>query len=350
MKRLFLTIAILLPTLLFAQKSINEGESVITYSLPKTQFVVEVVSEKITEIPGQFYQYSERFLATKDVITKPKTYYKLREIKIKTTTLPDETRTYQIVPSKRSLASNISVNDKGILCGLNIQPTNDDSVNEEVILSEKKSQESKKLLPLNEEYMFAGSVAKMAEGAAKQIYRIRENRVDLLSGDVENMPLDGSSLKTFIQQMDEQEAELTKLFVGKVEKETVSQFFAYIPTHKADSEVLFRFSDFNGLVSAEDLSGTPYYLTLNFEEIKIVPKEKKRSWFGGKDEEIFVLLPITATVKIESLEDKLFEDNIVIPQLGVVIPMPIESIDKYSRVFVSPKTGRLLTIEQNRKK
>lgn len=44
------------------------------------------------------------------------------------------------------------------------------------------------MLSLHEAYMRAGSAAKMAESSAKQIYRIRENRIDAMADDVEYVP------------------------------------------------------------------------------------------------------------------------------------------------------------------
>ena len=71
MKRFFFIITILLPLSGMAQ-TITEGQSTLIYSLPKTEFVINATVEIVTEIPGKFYQYSERFLATSDVITAEK--------------------------------------------------------------------------------------------------------------------------------------------------------------------------------------------------------------------------------------------------------------------------------------
>lgn len=46
----------------------------------------------------------------------------------------------------------------------------------------------------------------MAEVAAKQLYRIRESRLNLVTGEVDELPADGESFKLIIQQLDEQEA------------------------------------------------------------------------------------------------------------------------------------------------
>ena len=45
----------------------------------------------------------------------------------------------------------------------------------------------------SEELLMAGSTAKQAEVAAKQIYRIRESRMNILTGDADNLPPDGEA-------------------------------------------------------------------------------------------------------------------------------------------------------------
>ncbi|KAI4367809.1 hypothetical protein C825_000006 [Parabacteroides sp. ASF519] len=71
----------------------------------------------------------------------------------------------------------------------------------------------------SEELLMAGSTARQAEVAAKQIYRIRESRLNILTGDADNLPPDGEAMKLVIQQLEEQEKALTNLFTGILTKE-----------------------------------------------------------------------------------------------------------------------------------
>ncbi len=346
MKRLILILTIVFPFLVTAQ-TLTQGQSVLVYSLPKTEFVIHVDVELITEKPGTFYQYSERFLATSDVITAEKKYYQLKGISIEPRTVRDMERTYQIIPSKKSIANYISVNDDGVLCGINVEPVNLVKESRGGLTEYAKETERKKLLPLNEEYMFAGSTAKMAEGAAKQIYRIRENRVDLLSGDVDNMPTDGASLKAVLNEMDAQEKELTELFTGTTTVKPLTQTVIYSPVSAEKDKVVFRFSSLQGVVDSEDLSGVPYYLNISYNPIKTITPEKSKK---KKDVEVFTVIPVTANVKFDDGDKILYEDKITLPQLGELVPIPFGTMDRYSKVYVSPETGRLLSVENLRKK
>lgn len=95
---------------------------------------------------------------------------------------------------------------------------------------------------MSEELLMAGSTAKQAEVAAKQIYRIRESRMNILTGDADNLPPDGEAMKLVIQQLEEQEKALTNLFTGIQAKEVSDYEVTIVPFDNLDKEVLFRFS------------------------------------------------------------------------------------------------------------
>ncbi|MFV0390413.1 MAG: DUF4831 family protein [Paludibacteraceae bacterium] len=332
-------------SLLLSAQTITSGQSSLIYALPKTELVITAYIEKVTETPGEFYQYSDRYLAETNVIKAKNTFYRFKNLSVSTRTVPDKERTFSLIPGKKSLASLITVNEQGLLCGINVPSVN---VANRIETPKKLAEVEKeqKLLPLNEEYMLAGSLAKMAEGAAKQIYRIRENRIDLMAGDVEYVPTDGASMKTMIEQMNEQEKRLTELFTGSTIVEEFSQNITYIPTEAVYDQVAFRFSSFEGIVPADDLSGTPFYISVAYQPIVVEPTEKKKK----VKEEVFSILPVAAKIQIENNDNEFFNQDLVIPQLGILMPLPLETMDKYSKAYVSPETGRLLSVEQGYKK
>lgn len=339
-------IILMLPLALLAQ-TITESRSALVYSLPKTELMVHASVEKITETPGAFFQYSERFLAENHVIVRKRVYYRLKTLTVLTRTVPHKERTFSIIPAKKSLTAFISVNDQGILCGINVPPVNANKDVEFIGDNQRKNDNKPlKLIPLNEEYMFAGSTAKMAEGAAKQIYRIRENRMDLLAGDVEHVPSDGTSMKTMIEQMERQEKQLTELFTGTIAVEELSQNIIYSPVGATKDQVLFRFSSFDGIVDADDLSGEPYYISVDYDSLKIENNDQRKK--KKPKEEVFSVLPVNANVQIDDGKRTFFNQDLVFPQLGALVSIPLETMGKNGKAYVSPETGRLLSVEQGK--
>lgn len=338
---IFLVI-ILLP--LTAQKNLvlTEGSPVFVYALPKTLLCFDVEVEKITQTPGQFYQYSQRYLATTDVITEQKVSYRLKSINMHTKVIADPTRTFQM--DMKTAVNYPIVNNQGILCGVNVPLPEHKIVEKKIIKSETSQPIASTLLPLGEEFMMAGSTAKLAEGAAKQIYRIRESRMMLLGGDMEAQPSDGKALNTMLEGLDRTEAELTSLFTGKTNIETKIHTITFIPDSVITNKVLFRLSAQRGLVDAGDLGGAPFYISIFADSIKLQARDPKSK---PEQTSIFAVLPAKIKVKITDGSKIYLENELEVPQFGVVIPLS-EKIFKLRniKIQIDPNTGRLLSINK----
>jgi hypothetical protein len=348
MKRTTIILMVLSAILpVFAQSSsiMNESNSGLVYALPLTELSIEVELEKTIQKPGVFYRYSERYLAVTDVITEEKTFYMLKSITIKPRPVPDASKTYFIDPQKKSPLRFISVNPNGLLCGVNV-PLPSKLPENSIPPAKKKSSEEtvdRNVLPLGEEYMLVGSVAKLAEGAAKQIYRIRESRLSLLTGDVDHFPADGASFTTILKELDKKEKELTELFIGSTTKEIQKQTLSLQPHEALKNEVLFRLSTLKGLVPADDLGGAPYYISVLPANIN-APAENKQKSSG---EYLNYIIPAPTQVSISDGKNTYFSQQFLMPQFGVVIRMPAEWLKgSDTKVFIDPATGRLLSIQE----
>ncbi|NDP22855.1 MAG: DUF4831 family protein [Paludibacter sp.] len=346
MKNLFVFFSLLvMSTLISAKTPISgaESQSGLVYSLPKTEFCFEVEIEKVTEQPGQFYRYSERYLATSKVITEAKTTYKFRSISVKTRAIADPNRTYTIVPEKNSTLSHLSVNTNGILCGVNVPCENEIKAVLETIVPKTEEQKTSNLLPLGEEFMMAGSEAKLAEGAAKQIYRIRESRLGILTADVEKMPADGASFKSLMDGLNKMESQLTELFIGQTTREIQTQQVYLTPTAAINNEVLFRLSAFNGIVSSSDLSGTPYYISIIPAVIPVAADDTKSK---KENPALFYIQPATSLLTVGDGVNTFYNNKFDIPQLGRVNFLSDDFVKQPKlKVKIDSQTGRLLNVE-----
>lgn len=347
MRKLFFILGIsLFLTNITAQEltAVTEGQSQLVYSLPVTELVFELEVEKTTQTTGPYFQYSERYLATNQVIVDAKTTYKLKNTTLNSNALPDPQRTYAVPESKYTALQQITVNEKGLLTGINCEPTN--IVKKEIRKEKRESfvHSSTNVLPLTEEYLMAGSTARLAEGAAKQIYRIRESRISLLTGDLEHMPADGASIKTMLNELNRMEQELTELFTGKVRTETVRHTIRITPREAADKMLLFRISAHKGLVDVNDLSGVPYFMSITPEKSlaqPLNPKAKKTKTA------LYNILPAQTTVSLSDGINTLLSQNIAMPQFGLLIPLSEELFKSAdTKLCVDPNTGRTLRLSR----
>ena len=201
----------------------------------------------------------------------------------------------------------------------------------------------------SEELLMAGSTAKQAEVAAKQIYRIRESRLNILTGEADNLPPDGEAMKLVIQQLEEQEKALTNLFTGILTKETEHYEVSIIPHDNLDKEVLFRFSKQLGIVDADDLGGTPVYMNLKATErapiLDAKEAEKKDKSLKG----IVYNVPGKASIEILMNKKTLYKGEAQITQFGTregLAPVMFEDKKAPVKVLFYPETGAIKQIIQ----
>ncbi len=325
--------------------SLTEGECAIVYALPKTEICIEVQTEKVTQTPGMFYRYSERYLGTTNVITSEKTVYRLKNLEVKTRAIPDPKRTFTFKPitDKNSFSSRLSVNSQGLLCGVNVPNQPEAKPIENYTFPAVEKFVTPTLLPLGEEYMMAGSEAKLAEGAAKQIYHIRESRLGLMTADVDKLPADGASFSLMLEGLNKKESELTELFIGKTTTEIQSQQIFLTPDSAMTNQVLFRVSALRGLVPADDLGGSPYYINIKPTVTRVVAADSK-----AKQEvtALYTVFPAATQVTIGDGINTYFSGQFFIPQFGKIVPVS-ENVFKQKnlKIRVDQQTGRLLEIE-----
>jgi hypothetical protein len=205
-------------------------------------------------------------------------------------------------------------------------------------------------MPLMEEQMVASSVAKMAEGAAKQIYHIREMRMNLLAGDVEHTPADGQAMLLVLNELDKREAMLAALFIGSRKVEQHSHTINYVPSKDVTERIIGRVSQYAGIVPADDLSGEPIRLTLAGKRQDYASNNMQAAK-GSKaalPSQLYYNLPGTAKVVVEFGKDIRVSANLPIAQFGIAVPIAKSLLTSKPtpKIYFNTQTGNILSIEQ----
>ncbi|MDR0733221.1 MAG: DUF4831 family protein [Dysgonamonadaceae bacterium] len=330
-----------------ATKSAGYG---VEYFLPKTVLTVHVEYSKITSKAGIYAKYAGKFLGLdeKSIISDDRIYYRLDKITVENKGIPDKRESYLVEFKEKTTAPFVCLTEDGLIC----------SVNAEYELPEdaqtaKTENNAEKLPDINvqslftEEYLLAGSTLKMAEVAAKQIYRLRESRNDVLTGDAENVPRDGEGMKLVLAALEAQEKAWVELFTGTAMVETTTSEFEIEPASDINKETLFRFSIHSGLVDANDLSGNPVYINL----IKIdegnpsaEPDAKKKD----KDlKSIVYNVPGKASVEIFYGRNALYKNTVQVTQFGkkqTLATSLFEDKKTPVKIYFYPSTGAIKQI------
>ncbi|MBR4460789.1 MAG: DUF4831 family protein [Paludibacteraceae bacterium] len=347
MRRFTLTLTLLLALSVcaFAQ-TLSTTDAVLVYYMPKTILAFDVTYTQTTRTQGPFYQYAERYLGTKDIVMEDESVYELNNITLNTKTVADPDRAYTFTPSG-SQKANIILDKKGLLVAFNAEQqeekTRDNVYNSEQPKAPRGKKTDAGLAPLSEEALFASSKAKMAEAAAKQIYRIREARMNLISGDVEHMPADSKMLGLMLDKLEEQEAELVALFVGETKSRKHHKIIYLTPEQDEQGKVLLRFSRFAGPVAADDLSGEPLMLNMTVSKKELQPSEEKPKAVS----DIRYNIPGEVSVQVTDSKGKTLIDKAVpVAQFGVSVALPQDLIRRQPHILFNTRTGAILSITE----
>ena len=347
-----------LPLLSGAQTQLSQYKPGVTtdgavYFLPKTGISVQVLVEKTTYQPGEFSRYAQRFLRRSDISQEPSVSHRIISIEQVPFAIADTLKGYAVKFNAKTVAANVTLADDGRLLAINAEPL--------------KAEPAKPLFkpaprpaPVNprqymsEEILSCGSTAKMAELTAHEVYDLRENRSLLIKGQADFMPKDAGQMQLMLNHLDEQEQALSSMFVGTTVCDTTLHVITVVPDGSFQRQLLFRLSQVNGLVDIDDLSGTPYYISI--EDLKTVPpidveaalKTKKKQFESG----IYVNVPGRMRSTLFEGINQLQAVDLPAPQFGNVELLSADLFNKRytTHLWLNALTGAVERLEAEQPK
>jgi hypothetical protein len=359
---MFLVTVLLFSTGLYAQTKVIKKTAVksnnygVTYFLPKTDLIVTAEISRITLKAGPYYKYAQKYLGIDHPIKEDMVSYTLDKMSVATKAVPDENKSYLVAFKTKTTAPFICLTEDGLICTVNA----DYEIEKPAPLQQSKKEEQTPEIDvrsvLTEEYFQAGSVGKMAEIAAKQIYRLRESRTDLLTGEIQNVPKDGAAMKLVLEQINMQEKVLMEQFSGSKTVETQTYEVHVSPVDELDKYILFRFSKHLGIVKSDDLSGDPVYL--NLKSLKTPEKNpeltdpKEQSNLAKAKENhpgLYYNLPAKVSVEIIFDTQTLYSGECLMAQLGsteILLPEIFEDKKSPVKIYFYPETGSVKQVTQ----
>lgn len=255
-----------------AIKANNYG---VIYSLPKTSFEVELLVKKTTYKRGDFYPYAQRYLAVDNTVTEDRIVHTLEGIEITNKGIPDKTNSFMVEFRSKSVEPYVYLKEDGLIVSINAEPENVTESKRTIPASETVSENPRRFF--SQETLMAGSTAKQAELVARQIFDLRRNRSDILSGEAVNMPPDGNAYNVVMEEINKQEKALTELFSGSVTTEFFTETYQIIPENSnINREVIARFSEKLGPLDPDNLAGEPIYISLIRKTPEVVMQLSER--------------------------------------------------------------------------
>ena len=344
----FAALATLCATAQSTQKftAAKHNEYGLTYSLPTTHLCVQIKAEHVVRQAGPYYKYAKKYLGTTDVVTTDSEEWNLTDVQVSSFGVPSDDR--YLMQFKSGSAPFVLTTADGVLLAMNTEKV---EVPEKVqfgrMIEEATASKTAASKSLPGELLVSESTAKRAEIAAQMIYQIRESRTNYATGEVDHMP-DGNALKIIMQQLDEQEAALTALFVGSITRgSAVRNYDVEVDTVDFKSQVIARISDFNGIVEQSDLSGEPVSLSMTITDGPELPVNDKGEVKKLPKNALIYTIPGKARFTVSYKGKDLVTETLGVAQLGTTFGLDPNLIgDKKAPSYVKfdPSTGAVTEI------
>ena len=333
----------------------------ITYRLPDTSINFDVEVNCITQTPGELYSYAEKYLNVKNCITKENRYWSIVGIKSSCEGIPNRNKAFTLKLSKAK--GDITRNDKGIIesivlydkkkaDGINSNPA--EKLEEELDAAYQTSPRyTDPSLYLTEEILQATTTAKKAELIAREIYRIRTKKQEIILGEADNMPKDEPAISLILSELNKQEMALTEIFVGRTD--TIYKKYSYTVTPEVNCDttkaVLFRFSRKLGVLDKEDYAGEPIYYSM--KDLKTVERTNTDTDKIAKEEisngGLCYNTPGRLRLEVYSRTRRFLGKDLNIAQIGVTDVLPKDIFDSrknMTTIIFDTTTGAILSISK----
>lgn len=321
----------------------KHNEYGLVYRLPVTALEIKVSAIREVRKAGPYYKYAPKYLGTDNVVREDSEVWTIEKVTLTPYGIPDPDASY-LMQLKAGATTFIGVADDGMLLSINCEPETEQK-NEEPLppLNDDIVSEDEYLQYVGEDFIIAQSSLKQAEMLAEEIMEIRDSKMSLTRGTSDVMPSDGRQLELMLNSLAHQEKALTAAFVGNISRERVERTFSFVPP-ESGKWILFRMSDFAGIVEPEDYRGEPVYLTVEVTDEGELPVDAKGESKKYPKDGVAYCIPGTAQITMSYMGKQLISKEINMSQFGVVFglnPDLFTNKKEPSYAVFDPATGAL---------
>ena len=308
----------------------------VVYFLPKTAIRFNLLIEKKTYTPGEYAKYAEKYLGMSGIEQEQQVSYSVASYNISQIGVRDTSKCYSVDLKGKSETADIKLSDDGVLLAVNDEPARP-KLNPPFTPAVKVPAIDPHQF-LTDDILSAGSMAKKAEMTVTQILELQEHRQQLITGEADDMPQDENQLRLMIAQIDRQREALTSLFTGTTVRDTVEQIVTVCPEKEVQREVIFRLSKKLGLVDKDDLSGVPYYMSI--EDLHRTNTQKYPTSENKKDGGFYVNVPGRIRLTLHREQQQLASFDVYAGQFGFVELRSGALFKRYvTHMTLNPATG-----------
>ena len=351
----------------------------VVYSLPKTILKIEVEATKFETKAGPYASYAEKFLGISDIHAYDSVKWQITDIDISYYSEPDPDH-YYFVESKRSvLPQLLQLSNDGIIISINnkIEKTPVENktslflnydfsetieLNQLPVINAQTEKidttyrtittdSSSMVIPVLRKQQVNKSTEEKAKEIANLILDLREEKVSLLIGDIEEFP-DGKAIEIIINEFKKIENQYLPLFTGTNSEQKFKAVFEFTPNDQnLDSKnILFRFSKHNGIVSNKDLSGEPVMIEVqNLNHTKYLDDFiLHKDTLTNVNEGFIYRISDKGIVKIIEGNDVIATKKVNIAQYGKINTIPGKLFKKKNIKIIFNESGSINSISNSK--
>ena len=334
-------------TTTFAKNVTPGQQNGLYYSLPQTMLKLDFIIEETTLEKSPLSDYASNYMEMADYVEYETTEYRLLDLKMSTVASPDPNAMFFVTMGavRGGNKMQFDLTPNGIIRSVGLDVS--DGTVEVLETPEKKpcckqqpaDYSDHKLMNL----ITTGKTnSQMAKEAADKIEEIRKAKFYLISGDVE-MATNPETFKMMYDKLDAMEQQYTSLLLGNRVKKTVVKTVYVVPNKEVPTQTVAKFSENEGLTLGTAGSGaliTVQTLPMNTTETINAPSQSAVESMNYENK-VFYRLPETAHVKVTCGNETLFEDRMMVNQLGVMLTAPLGN----TKLVFDTETGQIVNMK-----
>ena len=360
---LFLSVLLAIPATGQRRTRVEEGVTPIViegivYALPRTGLRINVKAVKETFEPGPYAAYAEHLLGITNAKNHPSVKWMIGEPDIETFSEPDPEQVYKALGHAAYL---VDLTSDGRLAGINTgkSPGGVTDIKTNPFIERDSGRDRFSFAQFNDSPLFAPgdssnnfrptriSTERKAAEAAERILECRLTRFHMAAGLMDEFHPDGEAYKISLLELENIEKGYLSLFTGRTIRQKEVFSFDYVPVTVSErGDVVFRFSEENGILPASDLSGKPVTVKiepgkeLNAKYSALIPSNNPTAGESG----IYYRMPAIVDIHVLFELKAIATARTVMAQFGQIAPLPDDLLFGDHAIEFHPETGAVKSV------
>lgn len=345
-----LTLTAILSVLPLNSQVINPGEAVpkgaIVYSLPSTSFRVTAEATLESFTAGPFARFSQKYLGISARESSGE-FYTLSSVELNSFVEADRSANIalNLGNNARATANFLEMMSQGLVMWSDagasknsyvrfpgtrditafntaLAASNLTNVNT-TLYKTIRTNSGMERVPVQQTQVVEKSLEKRAEETATAIFRLRAKRLEIITGETD-ATFSGEALKAAINEINRLEEEYLSLFIGKSTYDKQRMTFDVVPVRESPRQIYiaFRISENQGLLPADNVSGSPVVLELLKENGQ--PAASFNMDLTAERGRVLYRVPEIMIAKISDGQNTLLQTRVPVYQFGKVLSFPID--------------------------